>query len=218
MNIYLGNHLDIDTQTSDVLILDIEHALHPQTIPQNADNLSLQLEIIEAFKLRYNVTRQFFPNANLSAWAINSPFVSGQVNEGFIARTETFIWAGQLGMFDEIDYLAPRLFPTWGPNDSNFEFKVERHARTGIEYTQIINDSEGNPIPVVPILSSFVSNSNSMHDEELVDPIVARLQINTIQEYGSVKIILFWSGHTVEEIPQYFQDVKAVPCECFGQN
>ncbi len=135
----------------------------------------------------------------------------GQRNKEFQKRMRGYKRAGELGMYDSLDYLVPVLYNRFGKSDvplPNDDFDIaklhgwiKKATRQAITKTQELTRHNGSTIPLAPILTFWVANGNSEHNGKVMLPRSMSLQLRILQEYRAVETIVLWSGkETVEEM------------------
>jgi hypothetical protein len=201
---YLREHPALNPQTDDLIIVDMEHPVHPKKRREYSG--TKQTEIIEAFKKRIKIARQEFPNAKLSLYGVIVSDGRGDPSRpGFKEMVEAYKRAGQLGMYDDLDYLTPILHLRFGPQDKQYN-TIEAYTRLALETTHSLQTSQGTALPLVPELSFKIYNGGSRQHRQCapVEPIQKQMKI--IQEYPYVQMIVLWAGPAVikECTPQKF--------------
>jgi hypothetical protein len=173
-------------------------------------NGALQADLIEAYKRRIKVARQVirdkWPTLKLKfgLYGVVVPMGKGQENDGFLKRMKGYQRAGYLGMYDLLDYLVPVLYNRFGQSDvplSNGGFDIaklhgwiERVTRQAITNSEQLTRHNGEAIPLAPILYLWVKNKKSAHHLKAINSETLGLQLRILREYGSVEIIVLWSG------------------------
>ena len=199
---YLKQHSALNPNTDDLIILDMEHPIHPKTLGEHSG--ARQAQIIEAFKMRIKVARQELPHAKLSLYGVIVPNASGDSSR---TKDRTMIQgytrAGQLGMFDDLDYLSPVLYLRFGPQEKGYN-AMEAYMRQGIEASRAIKTSKGTPLPLAPMLNFKISNSNSKAKQQCIPVESIQKQLKIAQEYEYVHTVVLWSSKNtiVECSPQ----------------
>jgi hypothetical protein len=172
----------------------------------------LQEELIKAYIRRIIVARRFvqenWPTVKLGLYQVIRPMNKGERNGEFKKRMLGYVRAGQLGMYDFVDYLVPVLYNRFGKSDVNFPSEkvelhvwIERATRQAITNSQKLTRRNRNSIPLAPFLTFWVSNRRSKHDHKVILPETMSLQLRILQEYSSVEIINLWSGsETIKEM------------------
>jgi len=176
---------------------------------------NMQDQLIKGYILRTRVARQVllkkWPTVKLGLYGVIVPMGKGQENDSFLKRMEAHKRAGELGMYDFVDYLVPVLYNGFGPSDvplANGDFDktklhnwIERATHQAITNTQQLTRSTKDTIPLAPILTFWVHNGNSTDDNKVILPETMEFQLRLLQKYCSVQIILLWSGsETMEEM------------------
>ena len=209
---YLGRKPALDPMTTDLLILDIEAPVHVKHIGKYAHEPELHDQIILALKRRIDAARRVFPYAKLSLYGVIFPHPQGHPDSKGVRQQMTAMRrAGELGMFDNLDYISPNLFQRWGVSDKRYSTRVEDATRQGIEHSQQLTKSDGTPIALAPILSFEVFNPNSRHDQQIGSPQVTRLQTDILNQYPSVQRIVYWIGSDRrDELASFLADAAPI--------
>ena len=225
---YLNNNPELSTDTTDLLMIDIEGVTNLGVSPSSFGSFDydtdLQDNIIKAYMMRIDVVREFFPKAKIGAYnSIHAE--STPNNQASLDRLEKQMKghyrASKLGLYDKVDYLVTNLYTRFGPDDGLNYYTIENFTRAGITNASSITTSSGSPIPIVVLLSVLVYNGNSENDKDLVTFDSSKLIVNTAQEYPQVKIISYWAGSTDTYIEttgvtlaQFFSEVQPSPPDC----
>jgi hypothetical protein len=112
--------------------------------------------------------------------------------------------AGEQGLYDELDYLVPVLYPRFGPNDPKAAWRSYRaYTEQGIEGSRQLLRSDKTSLPLLPVTGFRIANSpaNTQHDDDLLldlpidDPLghTLRVQLGVMAEKG-VQQVVFWVG------------------------
>ena len=202
-NEYIQAH-ELKPGRNHILILDMEpRGFSPARLGEYSG--LLQEELIKAYIRRIIVARQFvqekWPTVKLGLYQVIRPMSKGQRNDDFIKMMSGYVRAGELGMYDFVDYLVPILYNRFGKSDVDFPTEkaklhlwIERATRQAITSPQKLTRRKGDSIPLAPILTFWVANGNSDHDHRVILPETMSLQLRILQEYSSVEIINLWSG------------------------
>lgn len=183
----------IDAATTDWIVLDMEHPVHPSDLGSSEHDANRDA-LIEAFKRRIAIAREALPKAKLSLYGTIVGDSRGLVeNAGFQAAMKGCRRAADLGMFDRLDYLVPVIYQRWGPQDRNYR-TLEEYTRQTVKMSATLNRSDGSSVPLAPLLSVRVFNKNSAHDRKAVSPDSAKLQLKVLAEFKEVAMVGFWSG------------------------
>ncbi len=189
---YLKTHA-IDAQTTDWIVLDMEHPVHPSDLGQ-AEYDTNRDKLIEAFKRRIAIAREALPKARLSLYGVVVGNSRGLVeNEGFKTSMKGYQRAAELGMFDALDYLVPVIYQRWGPDDRIYK-TLEEYTRQTVKMSATLKRKDGSSIPLAPLLSVRVFNTKSDHDRKPVSAESAKLQLKVLAECPEVKMVGFWSA------------------------
>lgn len=214
---YLQNHPDLTVDTTQDVILDIEHPVHPRDLGRYLDETdplydpSLYEEIVDAFKLRISVARSVLPNARLGLYGVTTPHPSGEATMGTeVIRMLGYQAASDAGLYDDIDFLATVLYARFGQSD-HYHSRIESYTQLGIHHTTLLHRSDGSSLATLPLLSLTIFNGSSPHHGEPVPLVDLALQINTLKDMG-VAQWMFWNGSNVvsgteEPLTQRFSDL-----------
>jgi hypothetical protein len=201
---FLDRNPDVSTLTKGRLVMDIEKpfpsGLHRQTPRMRA-------RLVKAFATRAEAARRKFPNAKLGFYGTLVPDSRGRETTEYIARKGALVKAGECGMFDEVDFLIPVVYPRWGPTDAAGWETYEPYTHKAIEGSREIRRSDGSSLPVLPFLTVSVSNGNSKHHNEILldlptpEPLDATLgvQLDVLLALR-VRTAVFWVGQNSDLI------------------
>jgi hypothetical protein len=109
--------------------------------------------------------------------------------------------AGRRGMYDDLDFICPVLYQRFGPLDAGatrLRQWLEAMTLQGLDQSLNLTRRNGEPIPLVPILSFWVFNGKSDNDRDAVTPASIALQLGLVQDSAGINAILFWSGSETE--------------------
>lgn len=210
----LENHLlsrGIHSDTNHLIVIDIEPRDASMDPARAFSPASLHLwegdprqeQIIEGYKRRIAVAREVLPRAKLCLYQVIAPLDKGRDTPGFQRRMHAYRRAGELGMYDRLDYISPSLYIHYGPNDVDPERGItldtiyawlEAQTRQGIEASLTLTRSNGAHIPLAPFLSFWVFNPSSADNRKPISDEIMRRQLRMLQEYCGVKIIVLWAG------------------------
>lgn len=175
----------------------------------------LRDDIIRAYNLRIGVAREVAHKRMLTVkfglFQVIVPNGKGQDNDRFRQRMCGYKRAGELGMYDLVDYLVPVLYNGFGREDvkrpdgpydlARLHGWIEQATRQAIRETQQLTRRNGNTVPLAPSLTFWVGNGNSHHNKKVILPETMRLQLQILQEHCPVEIIVMWSGsETIDEM------------------
>jgi hypothetical protein len=209
--------LDMEPSYPDPSDPDRSISFSPGNIGRYEDNQSLQAELIQAYVTRIIVAREIlrekWPTVRLALYGVVVPDGRGEEDAIFEQRMRGYRRAGELGMYEFIDYLLPVLYNRFGLSDvllPDGDFDIDRlHRWIGRATHQAITNSQRltrrnrRPIPLAPVLTFWVVNGNSAHHHKVVSPDTMSFQLGILQKYRSVDIIVFWSGpETSDEMRQ----------------
>ncbi len=202
---FLDAHPDVSALTKGRVVMDIEHpfpsGLHTQP-PR------MQARLARAFATRAEAARRKFPNAKLGFYGTLLPDSRGRDTAEYLARIEALVKAGERGMFEEIDFLVPVIYPRFGPTDRADAWgSYEPYTRKAIEGSRRIRKSDGSSLPALPFLTVSVSNKNSKHHNQILldlpttDPLDATLgvQLDVLLALR-VRTAVFWVGQNSDLI------------------
>ncbi len=214
---YVSNHEQI---TDDIIvILDIEHPVHPRRFHTYLEDPTLFAAIIGAFKLRIDVARAVLPNNPIGLYGIVTPHGQGS-DTGFSAAREGYAAAGALGLYDDLDYVVPVVYHRFGETDPPFE-TLDDMTHQALQESAALRRTDGRAIPLFPFLSLTIFNGNSNHNGEAPLPGSVDLVMENVLQYPEVALIGFWTGDdnsaAVGNITTFFEAVEMVPipdCSC----
>ncbi len=196
---YLDNHPDLDPATTEDIILDIEHPVHPRDFGRYLDESdelydpALFNDIIDAFRLRISVAQSAFPNARIGLYGVTTPHPSGEADMGTeVVRMMGYEAAGERGLYDEVDFLATVLYARFGDSD-HYNSRLAQYTQLGIDHTSLLRRTDQSALDIMPMLSLTVFNGSSAHDGEPVSIEDLSLQIATLRDLD-VHEWMFWNG------------------------
>ena len=196
----------VDANTEDFMLIDIEAFVDLKKLGTYETDPDLQQQIIEAYRLRVEITKELLPNVKVGIWNTVSPPPGKFPNIPSIDKKQRgYHRASELGLFDDVDYLVPTLYNIFGPDDFNSEDAwldwYYHYNERAINLTKEITDSQGTSIPIAPLLSLLTFNcaidecSGGTHHKGLpIRPQDSAFLINQLQQYPEVETIIFWSG------------------------
>ncbi|MEK6793317.1 MAG: hypothetical protein AABZ39_00960 [Spirochaetota bacterium] len=174
------------------IVLDLEHPVHPKEFHGLGGTMNA---VVAAFANRIRIARKQLPRSKLALYGILNPQPQGEYTEEFIRQFAALRSAGKLGMYDDIDYIVPVLYTRFGSNDSERQRSGwEHYIRMGLEASSLMVCSDGNPVPLAPILSSRVLNGGSRNEYDPVPADAMKKILAILAEYESVHAVLFWEG------------------------
>jgi hypothetical protein len=197
LQVFQNGHPGVDPQTAGIIVMDIEDPkLGDMHLLPDAE----QSAIIKAVRIRVAATRAKFPRAKLSLYGIVNPDPRGSAADPYASRLATFVQAGKVGMFDGLDYLSPVLYLRFGPTDRDWD-TLAAYTQMGITGSRMIRKSAGVGILILPLLSLWIANGNSKHNQQIVldlpvgSPVKATLgvQLELLRGAG-VKDAVVWAG------------------------
>lgn len=199
---YISAHPEVSTQTSEILMMDVEDP-HPKDL--HTYTPSEQDAIVAAYKTRIAGLKVKFPRAKLCMYGTLNPDGRGRPeNRTYQDRLEALKEAGTEGLYDQLDYLVPVLFPRFGPNDPAGAWTSYRaYTEQGIDGSRQLLRSDKTSLPVLPVTGFRIANSpeNTAHSDELLldlpvsDPLYStlRVQLDVMAE-KKVSLVVFWVG------------------------
>jgi len=217
IRISLRNYIQnrgIDPLTDDLIILDIEHPIHPSDIwTFENDPVYNQIDIINNFAIRIRVAREELPNAKIAVYLSPLDKVGDRNSAITINRMRGFRTAGQFGMFDYADYIIPVMYQWFEPNTPNHD-TLEQFTRMHIEEFQTLTNSVGTSMDVLPLLG-IVYRENTTETEMLITSEDQQFQMSVVQEYN-INLTSYWHHPNYDDLSEnYFKSVKVVPAVCF---
>lgn len=183
-----------------------------------------QRELIDAYRLRIRVARQVLRRMKLSGvklalYQVIVPEGKGRRTEEFEERIEGYEEAGRQGMYDQLDYICPVLYQRFGEDDATPERVAEwtgAATRQAIEESLRLTRTNGKHIPLAPILSFWVFNGNSKNNRKAASRERVANQLDIVQGFEGVEIIVFWSGsETEDEMKSQPKPVQAIDISNF---
>ena len=169
-------------RSTDLLVLDIERPVDYNALWQYDDGLLAS--VVAAVRMRLRVVRSLVPRAPLALY--------GQQTSSNATVAAGYVRAAQLGLFDDVDYLAPVLY--LGSADQNASHLAEE--RLGAT-SRFLTTSKGAHIPMAPLLSwlLFPSRRAASYTQthDLLDAI-DRLSGVLQPQPNPLPIVHFWSG------------------------
>ncbi|GEM_PF-5666606 len=205
---------NVNKDTTDLLLAHIENPIPQGRLDdllseQGMKNFSLY---VNATKMRLAAVKEYFPNAKVAITATIRPPTKGDLTSNFEESMKGYLTASALGMYDDLDYLTPIIYITASDQNLNYLF-VGNMTLTGVEHTRRLNKTNGEQIPIAPLLSIDVINFYSPPE---IPPEVAKLQHKILQEYlRPGEKILYWFGSDRDGyLKGYLENVKPVPCSC----
>jgi hypothetical protein len=142
----------------------------------------------------------------------------GRSSDEFERRMCGYLEAGRQGMYDELDFICPVLYQRFGADDATpatLRRWVTAATRQGIEGSLALTNRNGLGIPLVPIISFWVFNKNSVNNRRAVSPELVARQLQVVQDAG-VAAIVFWSGwQTAEEMRSARKPVEPIDINDF---
>ena len=204
----------IDANTKHLVVIDIEPHDTSTDPPRDFSPMALgtwegdprQNQIIEGYRKRIEVARSVLLNARLGLFQVIAPVARGEDNPRFQQRMRGYQRAGQLGMYDQLDYLSPSLYAHFTPNDVDpvrgitldiVHAWIEARTRQGIKSSLLLTRTNGKHISLAPFLTFW--GRRIMDERFAISPEIMRLQLRILQEYCGVKVIVIWAGPETQE-------------------
>jgi hypothetical protein len=196
---FLDQHPDVSSLTKALVVMDIEKPF-PSGFHRHPPRTRARL--VRAFATRAEAARRKLPNAKLGFYGTLVPDARGRENDQeYVARKRALVKAGECGMFDDVDFVVPVVYPRFGPTDGAAWNTYEPYTRLAIEGSRELRRSDGGSLPVVPLLTVSIANGNSHHHEEILldlqtpDPLDATLGVQLdVLLAQQVRTAVFWVG------------------------
>jgi hypothetical protein len=230
MRNYLNQNPELDPLTKKIIVIDIEGVVHgnkwgelyADDLNGNFDQVEFE-DVIEALIKRVKITREFFPNALLAYYGVVQPNKHGYDIENFRQRMKGYKRAGELGLYDLLNYLSPWLPIIYSRDNPGGGYDLQDEGtRQAIENSELLTKSNGEKIPIAPITTFVIINQSDPYHQFPVHEVAleaAQIQLDFLSSRPSVHTILFWIGNAPENyneiIPDYFSIMKVVPKSCF---
>ena len=186
-----------------LLVLDLEpRGFAPRQLGDFEADDKLQRKLIDAYRRRIRVARQELRQREVSGvrlglYQVIVPDGRGANSEGFERRMRGYRVAGDQGMYDQLDFICPVLYQRFGPDDAaavTLRRWITASTRQGIEASVELTRRNGEPIPLIPIMSCWVFNGRSENNRYAVSPELLARQLEVVQRGVGMAGILFWSG------------------------
>jgi hypothetical protein len=214
---YLADKVELDPETTDYVILDIEHPVHPQTFGSYLDpshDLYDPIQfgrIMNAFTLRISVARELFPNAQLGLFGVTTPHPFGDATlDAQVTREGGFLAASAAGLYDDLDVLCPVIYQRFGRSDARHH-SIEPYTQLGVDSAELLRRSDGTTPSIMPVMSLAIFNGGSANHEQpiLVEDLAA--QIGVLQERGYTKWLIWNDDDTIGDtdllVTDYFDNL-----------
>jgi hypothetical protein len=197
---FLDKNPDVSALTKGRVVMDIEGPAFPSGFHRQPPRM--QARLARAFATRAEAARRKLPKAKLGFYGTLLPDSRGRETTEYLARIAALVKAGERGMFDEVDFLVPVIYPRFGPTDSAGAWgSYELYTRKAIEGSRQIHKSDGSSLPVLPFLTVSVSNKNSKHHNQILldlptpDPLGVTLGVQLdVLLVLRVRTAVFWVG------------------------
>ena len=214
---YLADKVELDPETTDYVILDIEHPVHPRTFGSYLDpshdlyDPAQFARIIDAFTLRIAVARELFPNAQLGLFGVTTPHPFGDATlESQVSRQNGFLAASAAGLYDDLDVLCPVIYQRFGPSDTQYH-SIDSYTQLGVDSTTLLRRSDGTTPSIMPVMSLAIFNGGSADHEQ---PILAEdlaAQIGVLQDRGYTEWLVWNDDDTIADtnllVTDYFDNL-----------
>lgn len=115
---------------------------------------------------------------------------------------EGYVEAGRQGMYDKLDYICPVLYQRFGRDDGTpekVESWIETATRQAIEESLRLTRRNLDHIPLAPILTFWVVNKNSENNRKAASHESLARQLDIVQGFEGIGVIVFWSGSQTED-------------------
>ena len=214
---YLADKVELDPETTDYVILDIEHPVHPRTFggylnpSHDLYDPAQFTRIINAFTLRISVARELFPNAQLGLFGVTTPHPHGDATlEAQMTSQGGFLAASAAGLYDDLDVLCPVIYQRFGRSDSR-HYSIEPYTQLGVDSAELLRRSDGTTPSIMPVMSLAIFNGGSADHEQpiLVEDLAA--QIGVLQERGYTEWLVWNDDDTVADtdllVTDYFDNL-----------
>jgi hypothetical protein len=184
----------------------------------------LQRALIAAYRRRIRVARQVLrqtkrPGLKLGLYQVIVPDGKGQSTSGFDQRMRGYHEAGDQGMYDQLDFICPVLYQRFGPDDAKpatLRRWLNAATKQGINESLSLTRKNHTRIPLVPLLSFWVFNSNSDNNRDAVQPESVARQLQIVQDAPGIEAIVFWSGwQTTQEMESDTKPVEPICIKAF---
>jgi len=213
----------------ELVVLDMEPG--PAYFPRmGVLPVDIQERIIAAYKMRIRVARELMPTARLALWGVVIPIATGN-EDSMESRMQVYLKGEEQGLYDDIDYLVPVLYPWFkdGETQAEMEARVTLATRQGIEKTLLLRKSDGSAGPALAPMLTFWGRvigsvlPDGRAESRVLSPDLVNLQMEIIQEYGRVDTIGFWApNETSGSLPlvdyvNFLENLRSLPapdCGC----
>lgn len=197
LDAYLGSHPDLDPSTSDWIILDLEHPVHPRDVGEPEYDL-VRPRIVEAFRRRILIARERFPNAFLSMYGVIVGDSRGRTTARLLRSMEGYRAMAAGGVFDALDGITPVLYQRFGPDDPYFA-TIGAYTEAVLQESSTLPDSEGRILPLAPLLGFRVYNGGSVNSGDPADVPALRMQVGIALAHPRVARVGFWAESEEQE-------------------
>lgn len=193
-----GPSIILDPNTSDILVLDIEHPIHPKDWGKYYDEKGVVKfwNLMNGFKIRIAAAREIFPNAQLGLYGVVVPMSKGGTGGPWPSRLNGYESAGTLGVYDGLDYLIPVVYSRWSyENGEIFQAGIERMVSQAIDTAGSLLNSSGEETPVFPLTNFYIANGSSLYHGYKAEPAALSIIVSAIEsELGTDGVYGFWNG------------------------
>lgn len=203
---YLRSRPELDPATSDWIILDLEHPVHPRDVGEPEYDGS-RSQIVEAFRRRIRIARSRFPYAALSMYGVIVGDSRGRTTDRLVRSMEGYRTMAAGGVFDELDYITPVLYQRFGVDDPYFD-TIDAYTEAALRESSNLSASDGRLLPLAPLLGFRVYNGGSANSGDPADVAALRRQLERTLGHVRVARVGFWAESDVQ--PDYdLRDVLA---------
>ena len=188
---YISSTNGLHGLTTDILVLDIEHPVHPKDWGKYYEkpfdsNVSFE-ELIDAFELRIDVARNLFPNAKIALYGVVVPHPKGVYSPMWSTRWEGYLEAGTEGVYDDLDYLVPVVYSRFSyeqpeNNEEITQHQIEKMVIQAIDEADKLKTSNNDSIPLFPLTSFYIFNGMSSYHNFKAEPSALAIIINKVEE------------------------------------
>ena len=193
------------TNTTNALVIDCETPVHFQNLGSllNKNATAFRL-FVEAVTRRVRVTRSVFPRAKLAlygtpVWLGHSSTPMGGTN----ASLAGYLRAGELGLYDGIDFGMPCLYYAYTSESPHHAWQIHNYTTDVLTMASLLRNSTGHPLALAPVLWYYYRDKKT-----LMTPAVAREQVAQIEQFSQVASIFWWDPkHEPAVAEQWFHDV-----------
>jgi len=231
---HFGRYFEDSTLTDALVMVDIEHPVHPRYVYRFDDSSYQHViindhgetygdytreEIIYEFKRRYRITREVLPKARIVFYSyINRR--NGNFSQNL---HNSFLALGEDGVFDYVDFIGVNLYLYANTHFYNSDLnnpwwnRIRNYTTMALESTEMLIDlfgSDSLPLSISIVKSPYVLQTPG---RTYVPVEVRKFQDSIVQTYSSVEIIQYWMGQSADyhQIYSWFTEYALVPQVCF---